>query len=131
VEKKNMRELTAHKVNSCNEAITIEVWDEPGQGGACHHYRMTIDRDPGVSINSANLQQLFFQNGPIAEVGTNGITHEALLAILVDRLQGFQSGPFACDTNADALRHVKDAMECLHGRTRERMVRGVEGTHNK
>lgn len=32
----------------------------------------------------------------IAEVGTNGITHEALLAVLIDRLQSFQRGEYSC-----------------------------------
>lgn len=29
-----MRELTGHKVNECNEKLTIRVLDEPGSGGA-------------------------------------------------------------------------------------------------
>ena len=38
--------------------------------------------------------EIRFQNGPIAEAGVNGLTHEALLAVLEDRLVGFQSGPY-------------------------------------
>ena len=38
-----MRELTSHKVNGLNEAITIAVMDEPGAGGACHEYNLTMD----------------------------------------------------------------------------------------
>ena len=33
-----MKELTGHKVNGCNDGITVNVLDEPGQGGACHAY---------------------------------------------------------------------------------------------
>jgi hypothetical protein len=36
--------------------------------------------------------QALFQNGPIAEVGVNGVTHEVLLAIVADRLRSFQKG---------------------------------------
>ena len=72
---------------------------------------------------------LRFQNGPIAEVGTNGITHEALLAILIDRLEGFQKGPYAHGYNADALTSLRSAQASLKQRTIDRLARGVEGTH--
>lgn len=72
-----------------------------------------------------------FQNGPIKEVGTNGVTHEALLAIVEDRLIGFQSGPYACRENAVALTKIQEAMMWLQKRTRDRLARGVEGTHDK
>lgn len=122
-----MREITTHKVNGCNDAITVTVRDEPGSGGACHHYRMAVaggdPTAPGV------CQEIFFQNGPIKEAGGNGITHEALLAILIDRLQGFQSGPYACQANQAALDAILVAQGALKGRTQERLARGVEGTH--
>jgi hypothetical protein len=54
-----------------------------------------------------------------------------LLAVVRDRLECFQRGPFACDTNQQALDHVVAAMESLHSRTKERVVRGVEGTNVK
>ncbi|CAK0743203.1 conserved hypothetical protein [Azospirillaceae bacterium] len=72
-----------------------------------------------------------FQNGPINEVGVNGQTHEAYLAILIHRLECFQAGPFKGEFNENALRHLKEARMWLLERTRERMTRGVEGTHNK
>ena len=58
-----------------------------------------------------------------------GITHEALLAVLCDRLRGFQAGPYACKANACALTHLEEAQHWLQQRTIERMRRGVEGTH--
>lgn len=58
------------------------------------------------------------------KVGLNGITHEALLAILIDRLEGFQSGPYKSYYNADALYYLKAAMDVLHRRTRDRMAQG-------
>lgn len=123
-----MRQLTGHQVNGCNEVIVIEVLDEPGQGGACHNYRISglkgpLDHHPIPTID------IRFQNGPLKEVGTNGITHEALLAILIDRLQGFQSGPYACEENGTALIMLQDAQASLQRRTKARVDRGVEGTH--
>lgn len=72
------------------------------------------------------VQEIYFQNGPIKEVGTNGLTHEVLLAIVIDRLQGFQRGQYACAENQTALDAVLAAQESLLNRTR-----GVEGTHEK
>lgn len=119
------RELTSHKVNGCNNELTIGTVDEPGIGGAHHEYFICVPNgDPGdVRIK--------FQNGPIKEVGTNGVTHEALLAIVIDRLEGFQSGPYECEENQDALNYLRKAQEVLHDRTLARLARGVEGTHEK
>lgn len=121
------RELTAHKTNGCNEAIEIRVLDEPGSGGACHQYAIVVpDR---LSPTGRVHLPIPFQNGPIAEAGTNGITHEALLAILIDRLEGFQGGQYACAENANALADLKTALYWLQSRTKKRVQRGVEGTH--
>ena len=121
-----MRELTAHKVNPVNDRIKVTVMDEPGAGGAHHVYKMQYDQEHDIYYAS---QMLAFQNGPIAEVGVNGITQEILLNIVADRLDCFQKGPYACDANAEALDHIQTALEILKNRTRERMNRGVEGTH--
>jgi hypothetical protein len=114
-----MRELTLHKVNECNSALTITA-DERDANGGCSHYNIIGDKVDNP---------LDFQNGPIKEVGTNGITHEALLAILIDRLEGSQSGPYKCEENGFALVHLKDAFAYLKLRTVKRELRGVEGTH--
>lgn len=116
-----MRELIGHRVNPANDVIKIQVLDEMGAGGANHHYRLSWPEFPGLDIH--------FQNGPIAEAGVNGITHEALLAILIDRMECFQAGPFANGYNGQALLHLQAAQQALLDRTRERMARGVEGTH--
>ena len=118
-----MRELHDHKVNPANDVLQIQVVDEPGSGGASHIYAI------GTSFADDNETVIEFQNGPIAEVGVNGVTHEALLAIVADRLRSFQAGPFACKANACALTHIEEAMHWMHSRTIERMRRGVEGTH--
>lgn len=139
------RELTSHKVNGLNEAIDILVLDEPGAGGACHEYTITAippecwesDADGGKTLDiekSASKRvgcKVQFQNGPIAEAGVNGISGEALLAVVEDRLKCFQAGPYACRENALALTHLQEAMHWLHHRTRERVQRGVEGTSAK
>jgi hypothetical protein len=122
------RSITSHQVNPCNEDLQIDVLDEPGAGGACHHYRIGIFND-GHSIDED--LHIKFQNGPIKEAGVNGITQQALIAICIDRLECFQAGPYACKENGVALNRLKDAQSWLLKRTRARMARGVEGTHEK
>jgi hypothetical protein len=121
------RELTGHKVNPANDVLKVFVHDEPGAGGAHHEYSIEV---PDGSANSTNsTYPIRFQNGPIAEAGVNGITHEALLAILIDRMEGFQAGPYASADNQEALDAMRTAQTALQRRTRARMARGVEGTH--
>lgn len=122
----NPRELTAHHVNGLNEAIQIRVHDDAGPGGAHHRYEMTLEtpRGPLTSI-------IEFQNGPIQEVGHNGFTNEALLAIVEDRIACFQAGRYACDENQAALDAIRAAQAALKQRTSARMARGVEGTHER
>ena len=120
------RELSSHRVTGLNEKIRIEVLDNPGPGGACHSYRISVDEETCVYS-----QVLEFQNGPIQEVGVNGISIEALLAIVEDRLMGFNSGRFSCRENAVALTKVQEALMWLGKRTRDRLARGVEGTMEK
>lgn len=127
-----MRTIDTHKVNPANDRLQINVTDEPGAGGANHEYRISGFDDPedpnGISQRTLRLS---FQNGPIPEKGVNGITHEVLLAIVQDRLEAFQNGPFACEENGKALEAVKQAQHWLQFRTLKRMARGVEGTHQK
>jgi hypothetical protein len=132
-----MRKITDHIINPANDKLNIEVTDEPGAGGANHRYEVTgfdtssnkshTDKDGYSASYSRSI--ILFQNGPIAEVGVNGLTQEALLAIVADRLRSFQTGPFACRENALALTKIEEAMHWLQQRTIARMRRGVEGTH--
>lgn len=122
-----MRTLTDHIVSGDQAVqLEIEVTDEPGAGGANHEYRI---RGPVGSFIGAVA--VSFQNGPIQEVGVNGITQEALLAITIDRLRSFQAGPYSCRENAIALTHCEEALMWLQRRTVERIKRGVEGAHQK
>lgn len=124
-----MRELTSHKVSEIYEALVIRVDDEPGQGNACHDYTIYIPNDAAnEELNTGVVVKVGFQNGPIAEAGVNGISNESLLAIVEDRLSGFQSGKYSCRENALALTKVQEAMMWLHKRTRDRVARGAEGT---
>ena len=141
------RELTDHRINSAKDQLTVTAVDEPGPGGVCHAYEIEgfrasanpsalaawlTDNDRQEEDCSADDDlwsvAILFQNGPIAEVGVNGITDEALLAILIDRLRCYQAGPHACHMSQVALVKLDAAQDWLRRRTQARMARGVEGT---
>lgn len=113
-----MKEITAHKANGLNEAITILALDKPGAGGAHHVYELG---GAGATV------RLEFQNGPVKETGLNGISNEALLAVVAHRLECFQAGKFASEDNGDALGFTKSALTSLKKRTLKRVQQGVEG----
>lgn len=127
-----MRTITDHKLNGLNDALKIIVLDEPGQGGANHLYQIFLDEnqrnDPRDSTVALHIG---FQNGPIQEVGVNGISGEALLAVVIDRLRSFQAGPYACRENALSLTSLEESLMWLQKRTRDRLARGVEGTNKQ
>ena len=114
-----------------DDYIEVHCVDEKGPGGAHHTY--SIRTQEGNPVDSSGkpcakeLQYIHLQEGGIVESGVNGVTNEALLAIVQHRLECFQSGPFPCDENAEALENVKNAIAVLEARTADRKERGVEG----
>ena len=103
----------------------VVALDERGAGNANHDYEVRpVEEGKGFSVGG----RIIFQNGPIKENGVNGLMNEDLLAIVADRLEGFQSGKYACIANNNALTHVLGALSALRKRTNEREERGVEGT---
>ncbi len=106
-----------------DEAIEIAVFDEPGAGNACHVYGIGVPNGDGTMIGTI----VRFQKGPVAEAGPNGISCESLLAVVKDRLEGFQAGSYACLTNQEALDAVNEALFSLHERTICRAAAGTEG----
>ncbi len=77
-------------------------------------------------LSGPKATYLGFQLGPVKENGVNGITNEALLAILIHRTE-FLNSKFHCEENDEAIRHMKQALVNLEVRTARRIVRGVEG----
>jgi len=100
---------------------TIYAFDEPGMGGACHEY--DIIRKEGRQM----VTRIKFQKGPVEETVANGCFNEDLIAVVIDRLRGFQSGNFPCRENALALTKLEEALHWLDSRTQDRQRRGVEG----
>lgn len=113
-------EITWHNPPEAPSDIVVRAVDEP-EYGAHHYYQIHWGANVMVYVP--------FQKGPVAEVGHNGITNEALLAIVQHRLECFQMGPFNCPQNDEALTAVEEALEALHQRTKDRRERGVEGKY--
>lgn len=125
-EAKTMRILELGSEGSVNPVLQIQVTDEKGVGGANHEYQIVRKHE---DMPDETYCQISFQNGAIHEAGINGITNETLLAIVIDRLEGFASGQFSNEYTVRALAHCNSALEELQERTRERESRGVEGKH--
>ena len=108
----------------------ITTADEPGQGNARHKYY--ISKADGTDfLPVGEFGFIKFQKGPVKEAGINGCHQEDLLAIVIHRLQCFQSSEFACRENALALTKIEEAMHWLNHRTTDRKARGIEGTSTK
>lgn len=93
------------------------------------------DGNPAGGIAHAVGLIIRWQDGPLG-VGAdkkdpNGTFVETVLEAAAQRLRFYQASKFACQTNQDALESIEAAMESLQSRTRDRLERGVEGTHTR
>lgn len=123
-----VREIPCEGVSPVSKMTTIRAMDEPGPGGANHDYLISAEREYGEEVVQCLIA---FQKGGLAEGPLNGISDEALLTVLCDRLRSFQAGPFSCRENAVALTHLETAGLWLGKRTLDRERRGVEGKQEK
>lgn len=98
--------LVDHCTSRLNrECIDVFATDEKNvHDGAHHAYRIEVrafenpkNAEPVLTVD------LPFQDGGLEEVGANGITEQALLAIVLDRLRGFNTGPFSSRENSIAI----------------------------
>ena len=123
---------THHDGHGLNESIVIRT-DEPDGSGAAHLYEASIASYAAQcdqSVDDWQVARVQFQKGPRnVEGSTPGMTEAALLAILIDRLRGFQAGPYACRENAIQLTKLEEVLHWTKARADERAKRGVLG-HN-
>jgi len=112
------------------EYTTVAAMDEKGAGGANHQYCVfaNIPNNNPQGFCETHFADVSFQKGPIKENGVNGCHNEDLIAIVIDRLEGFQSGEYACIENERAITYLKETLSQLDLRTQGRIARGVEGT---
>jgi hypothetical protein len=121
--------IHGHKVDVFNRE-NIAVERVSGLGDPCVEgkvYVMTVLNAPTPVPQTTSL---FFQEGPVATSGPNGITNEALLAVVIDRLECFQRGAYKCRENALAITKLEEALHWLGHRSNDRERRGVEGKND-
>lgn len=99
--------------------VTAETVTIDGKVMGGHKYRVH-------GLQSKEVMSIEFQKGPVGPNGTNGLTNEALLMILIDRTEALND-MFPCVQNRHAIHHMKMALELFEARTKERQNRGVEG----
>ena len=121
-ERPEPREITDHRMKGLNEAITVHAMDWEDDIGACNEYQITahIPLKPGNMTGEVGKVALIqFQKGSIKEVGLNGFSNGAFLAVVIDRLRGVQSGPFK-DRKIDiALTHLEEALMWIQKKQKE------------
>ena len=119
-----MKHITDHyDGHGLNESIAITA-DEPSNGGASHKYEAWIGNTRGLAVQ--------FQQGARNEPNSiPGVTEGVLLAVLIDRLRGFQAGPFACRENAIILTKLEECLMWTKERAHARARRGVLGKEQK
>lgn len=121
-----MREVTTHRVKE-NPREFIQIYPEGDPiNGAPPTYRLLLTT-PGQREYGKEIS-LRFQS---AAATPDGLTNEALLAVVIDRLQEFQKGRLSCWENSIALTHLETALLWLQKRTRDRVAREVEGTMDR
>lgn len=64
--------------------------------------------DPGGDWRM--VWRLKFQIGPVAVEGVNGLTNEALMAVVIDRLQAVEASPSVTSENTKALHDCERAL---------------------
>ena len=107
--------------------INCDERDEEN-GNASHKYDIRYE-EGDASYVAGYLQ---FHHGPRDEdSATAGCTDQAVLAVLLDRYRGFQSGPLSCRENAIVITKLEEALMWMQRRAYERHKRGVLGKLEK
>lgn len=89
--------------------------------------------NPAGGVSSGRGFTISWQNGPLGRDGDrkepNGAFVEDVIQAVIRRIEFYQDSKFNCDSNTQALDHLRLAAEALDRRTRDREERKVEGTH--
>ena len=77
--------------------------------------------------NDKNSLSFTLQNGPIKEVGVNGCQVTDVIAVAKHIIEKLNE-KFPCEENVKTIMHLNGALVEQFNRTKNREVRGVEGT---
>lgn len=81
------------------------------------------------SEDNSEIQKIKFQDGAINQHGVNGVMNEDLIAMVIKRLEYWQTTEFKCRENACAITKLEESLMWLRKRTTGRERKGIEGTH--
>ena len=109
------------KIKRDENGVTVFADTRETKNQRGHHYAIRLGDDKDSEIRFIN-----FQNGAVKLNGVNGVTNEALLEIVYDRINHLNL-KFACFENSVALDGIRRGLQALYKRTADRIARGVEG----
>lgn len=103
------------------------------QGFTAHQFYELDGATPDGGQTFGTGFTIAWQRGPLGRgeerQPPNGAFVEDIIEAAIDRLEFYQRSKFASHYNADAIRHLRAAVDCLQARTADRENRQVEGTH--
>lgn len=80
-------------------------------------------------IVDGNTLSFQIQNGPIGDVGVNGIQVTDVLAFTKELYKSLNAA-FPCRENSLTITKIEEALHWQEARTRDKVNRNVEGTNN-
>lgn len=97
------------------------------------HHNTDENGNPTGGYTYASGIEIHWQDGPLGRgedrKPPNGAFVEGVIQCALGRIKFYQASKFACETNAEAEKHLELALAALERRTAEREARAVEGTH--
>lgn len=111
-----MRQLENFSSDPRFKDLEVSATDQTTKGQANREYEIRWKNKNQPNQTTLNHLQIRFQNGNPTEVGVNGVTDEALIAISIDRMKSFQTGPNANRETGIALTQLEEALTSLKSR---------------
>lgn len=100
---------------------------EPG-----HYYILdNFESTEGVVQSLRFVQKVPVRtDGTVLKIKSTGTTNKDVITVMIDRMEYLQE-KMPCEENLGVIDHLKSVMALLDQRTRDRKLRGVEGTNEK
>ena len=100
-----------------------------------NHHKVDAEGNPAGGHTHGRGFTIAWQDGPLGRDGDriepNGAFVADVITAAIGRIEFYQDSQFNSGFNAEALYHLHAARNALRRRTRDREVRGVEGTHEQ
>jgi len=93
-----------------------------------HKYELSNFENPDTVQVIQFIEKVKVNNDGDSKTVNDGTTNEEVLAMLIDRLTGLNK-KFPCKENKQSIKFLTRAQRLLESRTKDRVLRGVEGKH--